>query len=318
MNSTNHMKLVVTDVRCEAKDILVLELRHPQGDALPPFSAGAHVEIQLPNGLKRQYSLCNAPHETDRYCIGVGLARESRGGSIYIHKSVRVGTELSVSHPRNLFPLSESRDEHVFIAGGIGITPFVSMIEACEAKGVQWRLIYCTRNRQRAAFLDQLSASYLARCTLHFDDEAQRVVDIEAVLSDVAESAHIYCCGPQPLMESVKRATESRDPEKVNFEWFKSCTVTEADNKPFSVILRHSKARVDVPATQSILDALEAHGFWTPFSCREGLCATCRVPVISGIPDHRDQVLSAAEKAANKEIVICVSRAKTDVLELAL
>jgi vanillate O-demethylase ferredoxin subunit len=311
------ISLKVSDVRCEARDVIILELRDPSGRELPPFSAGAHLEVYLPGNLIRHYSLLNDPAERDRYCIGVGLAPESRGGSRLIHQSIRVGVTLQTSTPRNNFPLEESVEEFIFIAGGIGITPVMAMIRTCIRLGKQWRLFYCARNRQRMAFYEDLKALAPDHCHLHFDDESQSYFNPAQAFADISPATHIYCCGPDPLMKSVAAAAEDHASDRTHFEWF---TATEADtsqDKPFTVILRSGKA-FEVPIGRSILEELEACGEGVPYSCREGLCATCKTGVLDGIPEHRDNVLSASERETNKQIIICVSRAKSATLHLDL
>lgn len=319
MAGADRLALKVTGVRCEARDVLMLELRDPKGGTLPAFTAGAHLEVYLPNGLIRHYSLCSDPRERDRYCIGVGLARDSRGGSKFMHESVRVGGTLNVSAPRNNFPLEPAAQEVVFVAGGIGITPMMAMIHACQAASKPWRLFYCARNRQRTAFYEDLQSLAPDRCHFHFDDEQRgRLFDVQTALSHVGEHTHLYTCGPGPLMQAVEAATAGHPADRVHFEWFTAAAVDSAADKPFTVVLRNSGTRYEVPPGKSILDVLEDNDAGVPYSCREGLCATCRTTVLAGEVDHRDKILSAAEKASNTEMMICVSRAKSDVLELDL
>jgi len=319
MQASTRLRVEISDVRCEARDVMVLELRAGDGGALPPFTPGAHLELYLSNGLIRHYSLCNDPAERDRYCIGVGLARDSRGGSRFVHQTLRVGSKLDVSAPRNNFPLELAAEELVFIAGGIGITPILSMIRSCEARHRPWRLFYCARNRQRTAFYEDLRLLAPERVHFHFDDEQDgKLFDAVAALRDVPETAHVYTCGPAPLMKAVEAAAAHRPQDRVHFEWFTAAEVDTAADKPFTILLRNSGTRYEVPPGRSILDVLEDNGAGVPYSCREGLCATCRTTVLAGEVDHRDSVLSAAEKASHKEMMICVSRAKSDTLELEL
>lgn len=323
MATSDRLQLKVADLHCEARDVMVLELRASDGAALPPFTPGAHLELYLPGNLIRHYSLCNDSVERDRYCVGVGLARDSRGGSRYVHHNLRVGSTLATSTPRNNFPLELQADEYVFIAGGIGITPIMSMIRACESRHRNWRLYYCARNRQRTAFYEELRS--LAperddpRLHFHFDDEQDgRYFDAATVLAGTAPTAHIYTCGPEPLMRAVEAATATHPQDRVHFEWFTAVAVDTAGDRPFTIKLASSGATYEVPPGRSILDVLEDHDLGVPYSCREGLCATCRTSVIAGIPDHRDSVLTAAERASNREMMICVSRAQSEVLELEL
>jgi len=322
MASPTWLTLEVTDLRSEAKDVLVIELRDRAGAELPRFAAGAHLEVHLGNGLIRHYSLCNDPAETRRYCIGVGLARESRGGSRFIHRSLRVGMTLKVGPPRNHFPLEDCAPEYAFIAGGIGITPIMAMIRTCEALGRPWRLFYCARNRQRTAFYEELQAIGASRCHFHFDDEQDgRLFDAAAALSSVPDAAHVYTCGPAPLMSAVQAAATHRPAERVHFEWFSGAAAADtsaASDRPFTIVLARSGRRLEVPPGRSILEILEDNGEGIPSACREGLCATCRIGVVSGTPEHRDQVLTEGEKQAGKDIIACVSRSRSEVLELDL
>jgi vanillate O-demethylase ferredoxin subunit len=320
MAAVGRQVLKVSGVRCEARDVLWMELRDPSGGELHAFTAGAHLEVHLANGLIRHYSLCNDPRERDRYCISVGLARDSRGGSRYLHDTVRVGAMLSVSAPRNHFPLDGNAAESVFIAGGIGITPIMAMIRSCMARRGKWTLFYCTRNRQRTAFYEELRALAPQNCRFHFDDEQEgRLFDAGAALADAGTDAHIYTCGPAPLMQAVAAAAAGRPSERLHFEWFTSSAPADtATDRAFTIVLANSGQRFEVPPGRSILEVLEDHDAGVPYSCREGLCGTCRTGVLAGEPDHRDSVLSATERASNREMMICVSRSRTAVLELDL
>jgi vanillate O-demethylase ferredoxin subunit len=312
------LTLKVADIAAEAKDAVVVELRDPAGGALPPFTPGAHIELHLSNGLNRHYSLCNDARERDRYRVGVGLAPAGRGGSRFIHREIRVGDTLRVTAPRNNFPLAVEAPRHDFIAGGIGITPILSMVQWCEAKGRPWHLWYLVRNRQRAAFLEQLQG-FGDKVTLHADDEAGGFLDIAHTIAGLPADSHIYCCGPAPLMQAVEAAGKSRPAERMHFEWFTPKT-PEAPIRhgSFTIVLARTGRSLEVPEDKTILEVLEDNGILTTYSCREGLCATCETKVLSGIPDHRDSVLTEAEQAENNVMMICISRAKSDRLELDL
>lgn len=325
------LALRVHAVRAEARDVLSIELRDAASSALPPFTPGAHLEITLPPGtdnqpaLVRHYSLCNSAAETHRYVVAVGLAATSRGGSLAVHEQLRVGQVLQVRPPRNHFELGNGAAHYRFIAGGIGITPIVSMLRWCEAHGQPWSLLYCTRSRVRTAFYEELRG-HGAKVQFHFDDEAagQRV-DLKQALSGAVQGEHIYCCGPAPLMRAVQAASAQREPGTVHFEWFSagepapaSQSLPATTESGFEIVLASSGQRLQVPPHQSILDTLEQHGIGVPFACREGLCRTCETGLCGGEADHRDLVLSDAERAAQNTILLCVSRAKSAVLELDL
>jgi vanillate O-demethylase ferredoxin subunit len=309
----------VADVRAEACDVMTLELRPPSGGELPPFEPGSHLDLHLPNGLVRQYSLTNDWREKDRYVIGVGRAEKSRGGSDFVHSQIRAGMQLTISAPRNNFPLDPEAERFLFIAGGIGVTPIMAMIRWCVAQAKPWRIIYAARTRQRAAFYEQICGLARSCAQFHFDDEAGQVLDVAQAISSWSPGERIYCCGPTPLMEAVKSLSEQLPPDTVRFEWF---TVPDSDqpqeSEGFSVRLDRSGKEFQVPADKSILEVLEENGFEIPFSCREGLCGTCVTNVLAGEPDHRDYVLSDEERESGKMMTICCSRSKSPSLTLDL
>jgi tetrachlorobenzoquinone reductase len=309
----------VAELRAEAKDVVTLELRAIDGSELPPFDPGSHLDLHLPNGVVRQYSLTNDWRERDRYVIGVGRAADSRGGSSYVHRNVRAGAQLKISVPRNNFRLDSDAASFLFIAGGIGITPIMAMVRWCVANRKPWRLIYAARSRQRAAFYEDLCALDGDRLHFHFDDERGRILDAAQAISDWVEGERIYCCGPDPLMNAVRDVTADFPADAVRFEWF---TAPESDepqeSSSFTVRLERSGVEFEVPEHKSILEVLEEHGFDIPFSCREGLCGTCVTNVCSGKPDHRDYVLTDEERASGKLMTICCSRSTSDVLTLDL
>jgi vanillate O-demethylase ferredoxin subunit len=308
----------------EAQGIVGVELLPVDGTPLPEFSAGAHVDVYLPSGICRQYSLTNAPDETHRYCLGIGLAENSRGGSRHFHEQLREGDRFQVGVPRALFGLEQAAPVHVFVAGGIGITPFLSMIEACEKAGQPWRLLYCVRTQARAAYLWRL-APYASRVTLHVDEEQSSLPDLPRFLGDGSVSAHVYCCGPAPLMAAVEQAAASAGvaPGSLHFERFAGDAVSDAAapagaKKAFRLTLRRTGRSLEVSPDQSMLEALEDHGIDHPYACREGLCRSCEAPLLAGRADHRDYVLSESEKAANACVILCVSRSLDDELVLDL
>lgn len=310
--------LRVTARSLAAEGVALIELRGTEsGEALPGFKPGAHIEVQLPGDLRRHYSLCSDPAERDRYRIAVALAEPSRGGSSYIHHGMRTGDIVVASEPRNNFPLVEDAERYQFIAGGIGITPILPMLRWCEANKRSWNLFYLLRSRARAAFLSEIEG-FAGHVQTHFDDEAGGIFDVDAALSGVPRDTHIYCCGPGPLMDAVEKAAAGLEPARVHFEWFTPKDQSHLVNVPFTVVLAKSRREVAIPADKTILETLEASGMKLPFSCREGLCATCETPVLAGTPDHRDQILTPAEKQAGQSMMICVSRAKSPSITLDL
>ncbi|QQX86517.1 oxidoreductase [Cupriavidus necator] len=315
------MELVVTGLRAEAEGVLGVELRCPSRAALPGFDPGAHVDVALPNGLTRQYSIASSAADIGRYCLGIGLAPASRGGSRYAHEQLRVGDRLQVGTPRSLFRLETSAPGHLFIAGGIGITPILSMIRWCVEHGREWRLLYCVRSRGAAAYLDRL-ASHADRVVVHADDEHRgERVDLGAALREMPAGWHVYCCGPGPMMDAVSDCGRAAGIESgaVHFERFGADA--DRSDKPdgaFEVSLLRHGGRFTIPAGDSILSVLEANGLCLPSACREGLCRSCEVPLLAGAADHRDYVLGEDERAANRSILICVSRAQGAELVLDL
>ncbi|MFM0636458.1 PDR/VanB family oxidoreductase [Paraburkholderia metrosideri] len=316
------IEVKVTRLKREAEGILGVELQAADGARLAGFEPGAHIDVYLADGLTRQYSLCNDASETNRYCLGVGLAAVSRGGSHYLHMSLREGDALTISEPRTLFRLSRDATCHRFIAGGIGITPILSMIRWCVRHSIPWQLHYCVRSRMCAAYLDELSA--FSDCVhVHANDEwGGQAADIQTLVSDVKMGEHIYCCGPAGLMDAVSRhGQQSGIPrENLHFERFTAPPTQISDNsdRPFTVVLAKQGLRCAVKPTESILESLERQGVSPPFSCREGLCRSCEVEVLSGEVEHRDYVLSEEEQVAGKSLMICVSRAKSDELVIDL
>jgi vanillate O-demethylase ferredoxin subunit len=317
--STTTFQVRVADVRAEALDVMSLELRPIGGGQLPPFEPGAHLDLHLPNGLIRQYSLTNDWRERDRYVIGVARVADSRGGSSFVHSNIRAGAQLTITGPINNFALDPRAERFLFIAGGIGVTPIMAMVRWCVANGKLWRLIYAARSRQRAAFYEELCGLARDSAQFHFDDEAGQVLDVAEAIAGWNQGEWVYCCGPAPLMDSVKALTGHLPGGAVRFEWFTTPESDEPqDSNAFKVRLERSGAEFDVPEGKSILEVLEENGIEHPFSCREGLCGTCLTNVLSGDPDHRDYVLTDEERASGKLMTICCSRSKSPQLVLDL
>lgn len=314
------LTLQVTRIVAEAKDVLSLELSDPHGGELPPFAPGAHLELQLRNGLVRHYSLLNDSHERHRYVVAVCLPADSRGGSRFIHGSLRQGDSLRVVGPRNNFPLDERAERFCFVAGGIGITPILSMVRWCIRHGRDWRLVYAARSRQRAAFYEELQALDAERVRFHFNDERGGVhLDADELVASLRDGEQLYCCGPDALMQAVRQAGAGCA-ERMHFEWFAPPQQPEetAGGAGFDLVLRRSERTLRVGEDQSILEALEEAGIEAPFSCRAGICRSCETAICAGSADHRDLVLSEEERAGNASLLICVSRARSATLELDL
>ncbi|MBN8875427.1 MAG: oxidoreductase [Rhodospirillales bacterium] len=304
----------------QADGIIVLELVAADGGALPRFEPGAHVDVLVGPDLVRQYSLCSDPARTDRYRLGILLDPASRGGSAAIHAGFREGDRIRIGVPRNNFPLAAGNATSVLLGGGIGITPLLAMAHHLDAAGRPFALHYCARSRGKAAFLEELAAAPYARhVTLHFDDEAaaQRL-DPARDLPDPAGGAHLYICGPTGFMDWLIAAARTRGyPEdRIHREYFGAEVDLSGD--AFEVVLAGSGRTVPVAAGQSIVAALKAVGVQVAVSCEEGVCGTCICTVLEGVPDHRDSYLTEEEHAANDQMALCCSRAKTPKLVLDL
>ena len=309
--------LLVARTEAAAENIQLLELQDPQGGDLPAVTPGAHVSVRVPNGALRNYSIASDPADRQRYLIAVKREQGGRGGSVSLIDRVRAGDLLAVSAPRNLFELVDA-PSYIFVAGGIGITPILSMIRALRRGDRPFSLFYLTRNRPGTAFVTELSDPGLrGRVTLHHDEgEPARAFDLWPVF-ETPTKAHIYCCGPRPLMEAVRDMSGHWPASAVHFEDFGSDLVRpRADDREFSVLLARDGSRLTVPVGTSIMEVLRAHGRRVPSSCESGTCGTCRTPLLEGEVDHRDLVLTPAER--DKAVMICVSRAKSAELVLDL
>jgi vanillate O-demethylase ferredoxin subunit len=308
-------------IAVEAQDICSFELVDAGGRELPSFSAGSHVDVHLDGGLTRQYSLCNDPRETHRYLIAVLREPSSRGGSTAMH-GLREGQELHISEPKNHFALAEATPHHLLMAGGIGITPILSMAERLAAIGAFFELHYCTRSMARTAFADRLRASGFAdRVRFHCDDapSAQKL-DIPATLASQPNGTHLYVCGPTGFMDAVLAGAHAAgwSESRLHREYFSGAAVDKTGDGAFEVQLASSGALIRVAADQSIVAALAAAGVQVPVSCEQGVCGTCLTRVLEGECDHRDYYLSDEERAANDQFMPCCSRAKGALLVLDL
>jgi phthalate 4,5-dioxygenase reductase subunit len=310
--------LRITKKAPAADGIEYFELEKPDGGELMPFMPGAHISLRVPNGEVRKYSLCNDAEERNRYCIAVKREEGGRGGSISLIDEAKVGDEIMVSAPRNDFELV-SAPQYVFIAGGIGITPILSMIKWIRGAGTaKFKLCYLTRSPEATAFLDELKAPELrGMVTIHHDEgDPDKAFDLWPVVEKPG-AAHLYCCGPRGLMEAVRDMTGHWSTAKVHFEDFTPPgAITKAEDVPFAVRLAKTGAVYDVPVGQTILEVLRAHGHDISFSCESGSCGSCKTKLLSGDVDHRDLVLADYEKAS--QIMVCVSRSSGGELVLDL
>jgi tetrachlorobenzoquinone reductase len=316
------LQALVRGLRREAAHVLSVELC-PATDAehFPSFEPGSHIDLVLEGGVVRSYSLCNDPQEPDRYVVGVLREKNSRGGSAYIHEKLRVGQVLTISPPRNNFPLAAGDHEAVLVAGGIGITPMLSMLRSLSRERKPATLYYCARSRREAAFLDEIAqlASYFLDVHLHFDDEQGGPPSLKTLLASHSKDCHYYCCGPQPMLASFEATCLELGVDRVHIERFSALPKPEAGTtESFVVELRKTGITIDVRKDQSILDAALEAGCFPDHSCQEGLCGACETRIIEGEADHRDSILTAKEQAANKSMMICVSRSRSPKLVLDL
>ncbi len=302
-----------------ADGIHLFELRHPDGVTLPPFTPGAHLSSGAgAQGMAmRNYSIASDPADLSHYVIAVKREESGRGGSVALIDRTQAGDTLHVSAPRNLFELDGKAPSYIFVAGGIGITPILSMIHFVQAEGGQpWKLYYLTRSRASTAFLPALSDPALKRnVVIHHDDgDPDRAFDLWPVF-ETPSRAHIYCCGPRPLMDGVRDMTGHWPARQVHFEDFGSDLVRpRADDVTFTVRLARTGAALEVPPGVTIMEVMRRHGLRVPSSCESGTCGTCRTRLLEGEADHRDLVLTEAERRT--EIMVCVSRAKSAELVL--
>jgi phthalate 4,5-dioxygenase reductase subunit len=293
-----------------ARGIRLFELRDPAGGELPAFTAGAHVAVHTPGGAVRKYSLCNDPAERERYVIAVKREAGWRGGSRSLVDGVAPGAALEVSPPANTFELNEKASAYLLIAGGIGVAPLLSMAWRLAALGKRFRLVYLTRSSEDTAFADVLEREpFRGRVTLHHDaGEPDRAFDLWPLLEK--PDGHVYCCGPRPLLESVRDMTGHWSASAVHFESFLDAgAAARPEDTAFTVRLARSGARLTVPPATSILEVMRRSGHEAPSSCEAGTCGTCKTRLLEGVADHRDLVLTDDERG--EWIMICVSRAAT-------
>jgi vanillate O-demethylase ferredoxin subunit len=317
------LELFVRQIRYEGRNIQSYELVDPEGRELPPFTAGAHIDVHLANGVVRQYSLCNSPQERTRYVIAVLRDENGRGGSKAVHQQLRVQDRVRVSHPRNHFELVEDARRVVLLAGGIGITPLKSMAHRLQALGIDYDLHYCARDAASAAFTHELESLVKAgRLHLHFDGgDPSKGLDIARLLAEEAgEGAHVYYCGPSGFMNACADASGHWPRGTVHCEHFKAPQRTDVSSAAapgaFTVEIASTGLRLTVPPDKTIADVLKAADVGIQTSCEAGLCATCKVRYLEGEVDHQDCILDESEQQAF--LTVCVSRARSGVLVLDL
>jgi ferredoxin-NADP reductase len=306
----------LTAITYAADQTCLFEFRPLDGGEVRPFQAGAHIDVHLPNGLIRQFSLTNAQDERHRYVVGVKKDPKGRGGSRYMIDELRVGTVLKIGGPRNNFPLNESAPHSILIAGGIGITPMFSMMRRLEAIGASWELYYAVRKPAEIALAEELG-KHGAHVHLHIDEEQGGIIDLGAIVKQAPRSAHLYCCGPAPMLEGFEAVTKDWPYGEAHVEHF-TALAPAASEGGFLVELARSGITIEVKEGQTILEAVRAAGVDVPSSCEQGVCGACETRVLSGIPDHRDMILSPQEQEANDTMMICCSGCKSEKLVLYL
>lgn len=317
-NETQVSRLEVVSIRREATGVVGLSLRSPGSLPLPNWTPGAHIEVHLPGGLIRHYSLCGDPADEKTWRIAVLREPTGRGGSEFIHDSIRQGDVVTVKGPRNNFKLVES-SRYLFIAGGIGITPIIPMIRQISDHGIPWTLLYGGRSSQSMAFIDDVRS--VRGGAVHIWPEDQHgLLDLARFLSEPRDDTAVYCCGPGPLLDAVEQYCAAWPPGALHLERFapKTPVATLRSDGEFEVRLARSGESLHVPPSKSLLEVLEGAGYDIDNSCRAGICGTCEVAVCEGVPDHLDDVLSDEERDSNQVILACVSRSRTPVLVLDL
>lgn len=316
----SRLTVKVSRISREAGDILVFELVDPAGGPMPAFKAGAHIDVHLRDGLVRSYSLCSDPADRSHYQIAVLREANGRGGSKAMHEEVAVGGLITISAPKNFFPLAgrEAR-AHLLLAGGIGVTPMMAMIAELETRGAPWMMHYCTRSPERTAFRRRLEPYIAAgKVMLHHDGgDPGRGLDIKALLSGFEIGTHLYYCGPAGFMSTCNAAVGAWPPHAVHREFFTAPAgaLDAGPRQPFQVKLKSSGPLIDVPAEKSLVDVLREAGCEIETDCMEGYCGTCITRYTAGQPEHHDTVLSEAER--KNYVMVCCARAR-GVLELDL
>ncbi len=309
--------VTVAERRELAEGVVSLTLRHRDGADLPAWQPGAHLDLLLGDGMERQYSLCADPADRATWRIAVLREPAGRGGSAYVHDRLPVGSTLRVRGPRNDFPLRPAGG-YRFIAGGIGITPILPMLHAAHAAGAPWSLLYGGRRRASMAFADELTARFADRVLLRPQDESG-LLDLPDYLGAPAPDTAVYCCGPGPLLDAVADHCAAHGWPEPAMERFQPKRLQDAAvNRPFEVVLARSALTLTVPHDASVLETVRAAGVEVLYSCTEGTCGTCETDVLDGVPDHRDSLLTADERAAGETMMICVSRCHGDRLVLDL
>jgi vanillate O-demethylase ferredoxin subunit len=305
------MKMSVCNARPITDSVLVFTLRHPRREHLPAPTPGSHVDLHLPGGKIRQYSLCGDPDDDTVYQIAVKREDDGRGASRWIHDNLRVGSSLPVSAPRNNFPLAAA-SRHIFIAGGIGITPILAMVRHLARRQADFELHYCARDSRQAPFMPELRELCApGRLSTYFSDRRSVRLNVEALLKSVTPGLHVYCCGPQRLTQAFRVAAINWPESYVHCEVFKPTLDENFVAEPFDVKLTSTGEVLRIPANKSALEVLRGHGVALPSSCEFGICGACACRYVDGTVIHRDAVLDVT--ARQDQMILCVSRARVGV-----
>lgn len=308
------MQAFIRAIRWEAEGINSYILEPVGGGLLPPFEPGAHIDVQLKPGLARSYSIVNDPAIRGFYEIAVHHAIDGRGGSRHIHQEWRVGDKVDISEPKNNFPMVEDASHTVLVAGGIGITPMLPMIARLEKLGRSWELHYVAASPERAAYVDRVEGYDQVEIAYDGIPGGKRL-DLQAICGRAAADAHLYCCGPTGMLDAFVATNSDRPKGHAHIEYFSAETELATDGG-YTLELVKSGKTIVVEEGETMLDALLSAGVNVGFACSEGICGTCQVTVLDGIPDHRDHFLTEEEKAANRAIMVCCSGSKTAHLVL--
>jgi ferredoxin-NADP reductase len=311
-------EVIVARKEVIADRVVRLTLRDPVGAPLPSWDPGAHLDLVMRDDLIRQYSLCGDPTRSAQFEVAVLREAAGRGGSAHVHDQLTEGDLIRIRGPRNHFQLVDAR-KYVFIAGGIGITPIIPMISSGVSRGAAWRLVYGGRTRDSMAFRMQLAATYPENVDILPEDEAG-LLDISGIVAGLggAPDTVVYCCGPEPLLTAVEEACATHGIALHVERFSPKASVLDGPCEAFEIELARTGITLHVPAESSIIEVLEEAGIQVPFSCEEGICGTCRTTVLGGVPDHRDSVLTAEERAAGDTMTVCVSRSSSPRLVLDL
>ncbi|MCV7028824.1 PDR/VanB family oxidoreductase [Mycobacterium sherrisii] len=297
------LSVLVTGRELVAPDVVALTLADPDGGLLPSWTPGGHIDVVLPSGRRRQYSLCGPPGRRTDYRIAIRRIADGGGGSIEMHDAFRVGDRLTFEGPRNAFYLGTAERDVMFVIGGIGVTPILPMMRVAQKRGISWRAVYAGRSREYMPLLDEVVSVAPERVRVWADDEHGRCAAVDDLLSGAGPTTAVYVCGPSGMLEAVRKARSEHADAPLHYERFSPPPVV--DGTPFELELARSQRVLQVPANRSALDVMRDHDPSTPYSCQQGFCGTCTVKVLAGQVDHRGR-----RAVGGDEMLVCVSRAE--------